>query len=102
MPSHRTADAAQIAPYLTHAVSHHGQITLVPADNNGRVRQANVKGNRSRPRQERNTRTEEELRFNVGPRTLRNIVGNRAARRVGRQDRGLGESNECMFLNLFY
>ncbi|KAG6899484.1 hypothetical protein C0993_009848, partial [Termitomyces sp. T159_Od127] len=92
MPSHRAADAAPIAPYLTHAVSHHGQITLVPADNNGRVRQA--KGNRSRPRQERNTRTEEELRFNVGPRTLRNFVGNRTARRSGRQDRGLGESNE--------
>ncbi|KAJ7064733.1 hypothetical protein C8F01DRAFT_1127961 [Mycena amicta] len=31
---------AQISPYLTHMNTHHGQITLVPADNNGRRRKA--------------------------------------------------------------
>ncbi|KAG6841275.1 hypothetical protein C0991_000253 [Blastosporella zonata] len=95
MPSHRTADAAQIAPYLTHFVSHHGQVTLAPADNNGRVRQANTKGDRIRQRQDRNARTEEEVRFNVGPRSLRNLVSNRGVKRGGRQDRDRGETDEA-------
>ncbi|KAG6830248.1 hypothetical protein H0H87_008775 [Tephrocybe sp. NHM501043] len=96
MPLHRTTDAAQIAPYLTHAVSHHEQVALVPADNNGRMRQANTKRTRSRQRQDRPVRTEEEMRFNVGPRSLRNLTpGNRGGRRGGRQDRGRGETNEA-------
>ncbi|KAG6849527.1 hypothetical protein H0H93_007777 [Arthromyces matolae] len=95
MSSQRSADAEN-APYLTHIVTHHGQITLVPADNNGRVRQpqpattSNPKGNRSRQRQERNTR-DEEIRFNVGPRSLRSTTGNRALRRGDRQERSRNE-----------
>ncbi|KAF5379155.1 hypothetical protein D9615_006067 [Tricholomella constricta] len=86
MPSQRVTDAAHIAPYLTHAVSHHGQVTLVPPDNAGRVRQSKS-NTRSRPRQERNARAEEDVRFNTGPRPLRNLIGNRGGRRPGRQDR---------------
>ncbi|RDB27794.1 hypothetical protein Hypma_002152 [Hypsizygus marmoreus] len=91
MPSHRVADAAHIAPYLTHALSHHGQVTLVPPDNAGRVRQANPKHTRSRPRQERNVRTEEDIRFNTGPRPLRVTSGHRGGRRIGRHDRARDE-----------
>ncbi|KAI5122623.1 hypothetical protein M0805_008712 [Coniferiporia weirii] len=42
-PSHRqsrVADAVQVAPYLTHVVRHHGQITLIPPENSGRIRKA--------------------------------------------------------------
>ncbi|KAF7318814.1 RING-type domain-containing protein [Mycena chlorophos] len=34
------ADNPPITPYLTHSLTHHGQVTLVPADNNGRRRKA--------------------------------------------------------------
>ncbi|KAJ7247878.1 hypothetical protein B0H12DRAFT_733149 [Mycena haematopus] len=57
MPSRRT-DAAHIAPYLTHHISHHGQLTLIPPDNNGRRR----KQSRSR----RNSPREEPVRFSSG------------------------------------
>ncbi|KAG7448595.1 uncharacterized protein BT62DRAFT_929682 [Guyanagaster necrorhizus] len=61
----RVADAARIAPYLTHAVSHHGQVTLIPPDNAGRVRKTKAKKG---PRRAERRRDEEEIRFNVGPR----------------------------------
>ncbi|KAJ7100111.1 hypothetical protein B0H15DRAFT_508285 [Mycena belliarum] len=60
MPPSR-ADAAHIAPYLTHIVTHHGQLTLVPPDSEGRRRKAKqTKSPRSMPR-------EEPVRFNSGP-----------------------------------
>ncbi|GLB42185.1 hypothetical protein LshimejAT787_1102000 [Lyophyllum shimeji] len=93
MPSHRVTDAPSIAPYLTHAVSHHGQVTLVPPDNSGRIRQVKPKKNRNQ-RQERNVRPEEDVRFNTGPRPLRTLIGNRGGRRLGRQDRGRDERHE--------
>ncbi|KLO19335.1 hypothetical protein SCHPADRAFT_71245 [Schizopora paradoxa] len=40
-PAHRAsrvAEAIQIAPYLTHIVRHHGQLTLIPPENEGRIR----------------------------------------------------------------
>ncbi|KAF7316497.1 RING-type domain-containing protein [Mycena indigotica] len=37
----------QVSPYLTHLTTHHGQVTLVPADNNGRRRKANENLNSS-------------------------------------------------------
>ncbi|KAJ7170243.1 hypothetical protein C8R43DRAFT_90398 [Mycena crocata] len=60
MPPQR-ADAAHIAPYLTHLISHHGQVTLVPPDNNGRRRKAK----QNRP--VRDSPREEPVRFNSGP-----------------------------------
>ncbi|CAK5261951.1 unnamed protein product [Mycena citricolor] len=51
MPSQR-ADAATITPYLDHVVTHHGQRTLIPADNNGRRRKAKEAVSRTRSRQE--------------------------------------------------
>lgn len=88
MPSQ---SAAFIAPYLTHAVSHHGQVTLVPPDNAGRVRQVKPTKNRTQQRQERSLRSEEDVRFNTGPRPLRSPAANRGGRRSGRQDRTLDE-----------
>jgi hypothetical protein len=86
MPSQRIADAAHVAPYLTHDIPHHGRATLTPPD---KVRQAKPK--KSRQKQERNARSEEDMKFDTGPRPLRNLVANRGARRqgrTGRQDRG--------------
>jgi hypothetical protein len=88
MPSQRIADAAHVAPY-THDVTHDGQATLTPPDNVGRIRQ--VKPKKSRQKQERNVRSEEDMKFDTGPRPLRNLVASRGARRqgrTGRQDRG--------------
>ncbi|KAF8186889.1 hypothetical protein K438DRAFT_2019609 [Mycena galopus ATCC 62051] len=58
MPPPRT-DAAHIAPYLTHLITHHGQLTLVPPDNNGRRRKAKQSGSSRNPR-------EEPVRFSSG------------------------------------
>ena len=85
MPSQRVADAAHVVPYLTYGTSHHGN----PPDNAGRAPQAKPKKGRQKP--ERSARSEEDMRFDTGPRPLRNLVANRGARRsarAGRQDRG--------------
>jgi len=85
MPSQRVVDAAHVAPYITYGVTHHGQAT-----DNGRTHQAKPKKS-SRQKPERNARSEEDMRFDTGPRPLRNLVANREARRTGRtrrQDRG--------------
>ncbi|THH10860.1 hypothetical protein EW146_g8238 [Bondarzewia mesenterica] len=42
-PGQRVAEAVRVAPYLTHVVRHHGQLTLVPPDNAGRVRKAKTR-----------------------------------------------------------
>ncbi|KAH8108767.1 hypothetical protein DFH11DRAFT_1056807 [Phellopilus nigrolimitatus] len=39
----RRADAVQVAPYLTHVVKHHGQVTLIPPVNSGRIRKEKKK-----------------------------------------------------------
>lgn len=88
MPSYRAA--GQVSPYLiqTHAVNHHDQLPAA-ADNAGRVRQARQRENKSRPREERSPRIDDDLRFNMGaPRWLR--PGYRG-RRSGRQDRAYDE-----------
>ncbi|KAI0312456.1 hypothetical protein OF83DRAFT_646714 [Amylostereum chailletii] len=59
-PTDRAADSTHVAPYLTHVVRHHGQLTLIPPDNAGRVRKAAKR--EKRPRIERS----EEPHFNVG------------------------------------
>ncbi|SJK98359.1 uncharacterized protein ARMOST_01624 [Armillaria ostoyae] len=80
----RVADAARIAPYLTHAVSHHGQVTLIPPDNAGRVRKTKAK--KGVRRMERR-RDEEEIRFNVGPRHGHTKPSGRTATRQPRHHR---------------
>uniref|UniRef100_A0A0W0GAE7 Uncharacterized protein n=1 Tax=Moniliophthora roreri TaxID=221103 RepID=A0A0W0GAE7_MONRR len=65
MAPQKVADAANNAPYLTHLVTHHGQTTLIPPDNAGRIRQQPKKQRSRKP--ERNVRQEEDLRFNTGP-----------------------------------
>lgn len=97
MSRQRIADAAVIAPYLTHIVSHHGQLTLIPPENAGRIRKAKPKRNRSRPRAERSVRSEEEIRFNTGsPRNVRSqpTSPSRAGRRHGRETRRDDEYND--------
>ncbi|KAK7054395.1 hypothetical protein VNI00_003589 [Paramarasmius palmivorus] len=64
MAPQKVADAANSGPYLTHLVTHHGQLTLFPPDNAGRIRQPMKQRNR---KPERNVRQEEDMRFNTGP-----------------------------------
>ncbi|EJC98314.1 uncharacterized protein FOMMEDRAFT_171216 [Fomitiporia mediterranea MF3/22] len=45
----RVAEAVQVAPYLTHVVRHHGQVTLIPPENTGRIRKGKVKKKLQRP-----------------------------------------------------
>ncbi|KAK0203767.1 hypothetical protein DFS33DRAFT_1384027 [Desarmillaria ectypa] len=80
----RVADAARIAPYLTHAVSHHGQVTLIPPDNAGRVRKLKTKKGVRRTEKRRD---EEEIRFNVGPRHGHTKPSGRTATRQPRHHR---------------
>ncbi|CAL1698728.1 unnamed protein product [Somion occarium] len=54
------ADPSRIAPYLTHVVSHHGQLTLIPPQNAGRIRKSKNKPVRSDRRREN-----PEPRFNI-------------------------------------
>ena len=81
---HRSA--GQVSP---HAVNH-GQVNHIPSDGTGRVRQGGrPRETKSRPRQERSPRPDEDLRFNTGPRSLRQLTGSRiGGRRSGRIDRG--------------
>ncbi|KAI0634670.1 hypothetical protein C8Q77DRAFT_646201 [Trametes polyzona] len=39
-------DDLQVAPYLTHVVTHHGQLTLIPPQNAGRIRKSKSKKKR--------------------------------------------------------
>ncbi|KAJ7440129.1 hypothetical protein FB451DRAFT_1151098 [Mycena latifolia] len=83
MPPQR-ADAAHIAPYLTHLITHHGQLTLVPPDNNGRRRkEKQSKSSRTPPR-------EEPVRFNSGP-TAASSSSPRRARRTEQEHNNLLE-----------
>ncbi|KAI0063896.1 hypothetical protein BV25DRAFT_1883167 [Artomyces pyxidatus] len=59
----RVAEAVRVAPYLTHVIRHHGQLTLIPPDNAGRVRKPKRE---KRPRPERSPRPNDEPQFNTG------------------------------------
>ncbi|THU92813.1 hypothetical protein K435DRAFT_800164, partial [Dendrothele bispora CBS 962.96] len=105
MSPRRNADAAHIAPYLTHEVSHLGQTTLIPPETAGRMRQVKKKKTRTNPTSNnppqntkgsgsstRQAQLDEAVRFNTGPRNIR--VSNPLAsssrtsdRRSRRQDR---------------
>jgi hypothetical protein len=93
----RTAEATQVAPYLTHVVSHHGRLTLIPPENAGRTRKTsklntNKEKKPTRRNGERNARSEdsEEARFNLGaPRSARSVASATSVRR--RPARSAGE-----------
>jgi hypothetical protein len=85
----KTAEPVQVAPYLTHVVSHHGRLTLIPPENAGRTRKTSkLQGKKekksTRRNGERSARSEdsEETRFNLGtPRSARSIVSGLSVRR---------------------
>jgi hypothetical protein len=85
----KAAESVQVAPYLTHVVSHHGRITLIPPENAGRTRKTSkLHGKRekksSRRLGERSAKSEdnEEARFNLGtPRSARSVTSGTARRR---------------------
>ncbi|KAK7462989.1 hypothetical protein VKT23_007570 [Stygiomarasmius scandens] len=101
MSPRRNADAAHIAPYLTHEVSHLGQTTLIPPETAGRMRQAKKKKGRTNPTPNSSSNTkgsttrqaqmDEEVRYNTGPRQIRvpnpSSSSRTADRRSRRQDR---------------
>ncbi|KAI0040303.1 hypothetical protein FA95DRAFT_1566516 [Auriscalpium vulgare] len=87
---HTVADAVRVAPYLTHVIRHHGQLTLIPPDNAGRVRKPKRE---KRPKAERTPRSNEEPQFNVGvPRASRRGPPSSPSSR-GRPDRRRDESD---------
>ncbi|PAV15180.1 zinc C3HC4 type (RING finger) [Pyrrhoderma noxium] len=43
--SSRAAESVQVAPYLTHIIRHHGQVTLIPPENSGRIRKQKERKN---------------------------------------------------------
>ena len=85
----KAAESVQVAPYLTHAVSHHGRITLIPPENAGRTRKTSkLQGKKekkpSRRLGERSAGSEdnEEARFNLGtPRSVRSVASGTSTRR---------------------
>jgi hypothetical protein len=85
----KAAESVQVAPYLTHVVSHHGRITLIPPENAGRTRKTSkLQGKKekksSRKPRERSVRSEdsEEARFNLGtPRSARSLASATSTRR---------------------
>ncbi|TFK32352.1 hypothetical protein BDQ12DRAFT_505590 [Crucibulum laeve] len=87
MSPQRVADAANISPY---PFTQQQGPSNTPASEDGVREPKSKKGKVTRPRPERNPRQEEEIRFNVGPRSFRNLTGGRGGRRsarAGRQDR---------------
>ena len=85
VPGQGRSDPNRIAPYLTHLVTHHGQTTLIPPQNAGRIRKS-PKKTPERARGERR-RDGDEPRFNVAaPTTPRGASrrGNNASTRGGR------------------
>ena len=53
-------DSLRVAPYLTHVVAHHGQLTLIPPQNAGRIRKPAKKKKQSSARERLD---DEEPRF---------------------------------------
>ncbi|KAI0090374.1 hypothetical protein BDY19DRAFT_939900 [Irpex rosettiformis] len=72
------SDPGRIAPFLTNVVTHHGQLTLIPPQNVGRIKKGGKK-NLERARTERRRDTEEQ-RFNIAapasPRRVHNSERN--------------------------
>ena len=85
MSPQRVADAANPHPYPF--VVRQERLPPDDLERNGKPRKS-----KPRPRADRSTRQEEEIRFNTGPRNLRGAPVNRGSRRpfrmLGRYDRG--------------
>lgn len=62
--SSRRNDPNHIAPFLTHVVTHHGQTTLIPPQNAGRIRKGGKSKNPEKQKPERR-RESDEPRFNT-------------------------------------
>ncbi|TBU28282.1 hypothetical protein BD311DRAFT_331946 [Dichomitus squalens] len=58
--TNRHDDQVRVAPYLTHVVTHHGQLTLIPPQNAGRIRKP---GKKKKQSGSRNPLDDEEPRF---------------------------------------
>ncbi|KAL0569675.1 hypothetical protein V5O48_012288 [Marasmius crinis-equi] len=92
----KVADAANTAPYLTHVVSHRGQLSLIPPDNAGRMRQP-------KPKKQRSINPDDDLRFNTGPKfyrvstSSRNGGEARGPSRSNRSGRRMAEARENEF-----
>ena len=107
MTSKTGAAETPVAPYLTHVVSHHGRLTLIPPENAGRVRSANASGSTStkptnpsvkkekkkvrknlngeRDRIGERNGASEEQRFNLGtPRSGRSVALGTSKRRTAK------------------
>lgn len=65
MTSKTKAAETQVAPYLTHVVSHHGRLTLIPPENAGRVRSANASGSTSTKSTNPSAKKEKKVRKNL-------------------------------------
>ena len=66
----RIADAVRVAPYVTHVIRQHGQLSLMPQESTSSRDRKPRREKRSR--QDRQQRASEEPHFNVGaPRTPR-------------------------------
>ena len=110
----RTAESAPVAPYLTHVVSHHGRMTLIPPENAGRTRktsklQTKREKKSVRKNGERRSEDSEEARFNLGtPRSARPVVSGRRPPRSnigenrsrGRDGGGYGEGEWDTWTNI--
>ena len=85
MSPQRVADAANLRPYPF--VVRQERLPSDDHECNGKPKKS-----KPRPRVDRNTRQEESIRFNTGPRNLRAAPVNRGSRRpfrmLGRYDRG--------------
>ena len=99
MSPQRVVDAANPHPYPFVV----RQERLAPEN---RERNGKPKKSKPRPRADRNTRQEEEIRFNTGPRNLRGVIVNCRSRRpfriLGRYDRGYDDHTGTVFYPKFY
>ena len=85
----RVQDATRVAPYLTHVVRHHGQLTLIPPDNAGRVRKEERERKRRTPRAEASTSAARIEQTTSGSSSRRDRAPRPASQiSVRREDRG--------------
>ncbi|KAI0699153.1 hypothetical protein C8T65DRAFT_305077 [Cerioporus squamosus] len=62
-PRQDDRDDVQVAPYLTHVVAHHGQLTLIPPQNAGRIRKPTKKKKQAASRDRDRLLDDDEPRF---------------------------------------
>ncbi|RDX45405.1 hypothetical protein OH76DRAFT_1408174 [Lentinus brumalis] len=62
-PRQDDRDDVQVAPFLTHVVAHHGQLTLIPPQNAGRIRKPTKKKKQAASRDRDRLLDDDEPRF---------------------------------------